>query len=180
MMEINPTHAMMLGDHRFDDKVEDASREAEDGQIARLRDFAARASAVDPAGLGKDEQITRDVLIFEVSTGADALEMRAAEFDVNHAMGLQAMIPVLIPQLPIEEPEHAEALIEKYRGFARLFDEMSDRLREGLANDRTPAAVTTEKTVEQLDGMLALPIEEDPFLNVRVPASFDADATEAW
>ncbi|NIA25203.1 MAG: DUF885 family protein [Gammaproteobacteria bacterium] len=179
-MEINPTHAMMLGDHRFDEKVEEASREAEDSQISRLRGFAGRAEAIDPACLDKDERITRDVLIFEASTGADALETRAAEFAVNHAMGLQAMIPVLIPQLPIEEPEHAEALIEKYRGFARVFDEMAERLREGLVNGRTPPALTSEKTIEQLDGMLALPIEEDPFLNVRVPASFDDAATEAW
>lgn len=180
LMAVNPTHAMMLGDHRFDSQVEDISRSAEDEQIRRLREFAARADAIDQAGLDKEDQITRDVLIFEASNGADGLETRAAEFAVNHAMGLQAMIPVLIPQLPVEEPAHAEALVDKYRGFARLFDQMTGRLHEGLANGRTPPEITSRKTVAQLDGMLALPIDNDPFLTVRVPEAFDATALAAW
>jgi uncharacterized protein (DUF885 family) len=179
-LEINPTSAMMLGDHRFDDKVEEASREAEDAQIARLRDFAARAAEIDPARLDPDELITRDMLVFGASTDADELETRAAEFFVNHTMGLQAMLPVYISQLPIEEPAHAEALVEKYRGFARALDEMSDRLREGVANGRTPPALTTEKTVAQLDAMLATPADQDPFLSVRVPGSFDSAQADAW
>lgn len=179
-LETNPTQAMMLGDHRFDDKVEDASREAEDEQIARLRDFAARAETIDPDGLTKDERVTREVLMFEASTGADELESRAAEFAVSHTMGIHAMIPVVIPQLPIEEPEHAEALVEKYRGFARLFDQMGERLREGVARGRTPAAYTTQKTVAQLDGMLDAPLQEDPFLAVRTPEAYDAETAEAW
>jgi uncharacterized protein (DUF885 family) len=178
LMEVNPTHATMLGDHRFDDKMESASREAEDDQIGRLRAFVDRARRLD--GLELDESITRDVLMHEASTTATGLEARTAEFDVNHTMGLQALIPVLIPQLPIETQEHAEALVQKYRSIGQTLDEMADRLREGLANGRTPPALTTQKTVEQLDAMLATPIAQDPFLNVRVPGSFDEAQTAAW
>jgi len=178
LMEVNPTHATMLGDHRFDDKMEPASREAEDDQIGRLREFVDRARRLE--GLELDESITRDVLIHEASTTATGLEARTSEFDVNHTMGLQALIPVLIPQLPVETQEHAEALVRKYRSVGQTFDEMADRLREGLANGRTPPALTTERTVEQLDAMLAAPIDQDPFLNVRVPGRFDEAQTAAW
>jgi uncharacterized protein (DUF885 family) len=178
LLEVNPTQATMLGDHRFDDKMESASREAEDDQVTHLREFVDRARRLD--GLGLDESITRDVLIHEASTTATGLEARTAEFDVNHTMGLQALIPVLIPQLPIETQEHAEALVQKYRSIGQTLDEMADRLREGLANGRTPPALTTEKTVEQLDAMLATPIAQDPFLNARVPGSFDEAQTAAW
>jgi uncharacterized protein (DUF885 family) len=177
-MEVNPTGALMLGDHRFDTKVEEVSREAEDAQIARLREFSAQARAFKD--LDSEDQITRDVMIHEASTAADALETRAAEFAVNHAMGFQAMIPVAIPQLPIETSEQADALVEKYRGFGRMFDEAAGRLEEGLANGRTPPALTTQKTVEQLDALLAAPIDADPFLRARVPATFDAAQAEAW
>ena len=143
LMEINPTEATMLGDHRFDDRMESASREAEDDQIKHLRRFVDRARRLE--GLEPDESITRDVLIHEASTTATGLEARTAEFDVNHTMGLQALIPVLIPQIPIEAPEHAEALVRKYRSIGRTIDEMAGRLEEGLANGRTPPALTTEE-----------------------------------
>jgi uncharacterized protein (DUF885 family) len=178
LMEINPTEATMLGDHRFDDRMESASREAEDDQIKHLRRFVDRARRLE--GLELDESITRDVLIHEASTTATGLEARTAEFDVNHTMGLQALIPVLIPQIPIEAPEHAEALVRKYRSIGRTIDEMTGRLEEGLANGRTPPALTTEKTVEQLDAMLATSIDRDPFMNVQVPGTYDEAQTAAW
>jgi len=177
-MEIRPTEALMLGDHRFDTKVEEGSREAEDAQIARLRGFVARAEAL--LGLDSEDQITRDVMIHEAATSADALETRAAEFAVNHAMGFQAMIPVIIPQLPIETAEHADGLVEKYRAFGGMFDDATSRLKEGLADGRTPPAMTTQKTIEQLDRILGAPIEADPFMQVRVPSVFGAAQAEAW
>ena len=50
-LEVQPTQAMMLGDHRYDDRFEVASLESENAHIARLRDFAARAEAIDEATL---------------------------------------------------------------------------------------------------------------------------------
>ena len=47
----SPTTALMLGDHRFDDQMEDLSREQEDATISELRSFAARAEASDPTNL---------------------------------------------------------------------------------------------------------------------------------
>ena len=42
-MEQNPTTAHMYGDYRYADRMEDASRSAEDENITRLREFGARA-----------------------------------------------------------------------------------------------------------------------------------------
>ena len=36
-LQVNPTTALMMGDHRYDGQMEDASRAAEDAHIARLR-----------------------------------------------------------------------------------------------------------------------------------------------
>ena len=176
-LELNPTQALMLGDHRFDDKAEEASREAEDESIRRRREFAAAAEAIDPDTLSDGERITREVLIFDATSNADIDELRFAELAVNHAVGIQAMIPVAIPQFPLTEPEHALAMPDKFRGFARSFDDMAVRLREGVANGRTPMASTAVKTVEQIDEMLATPLEEDRTLALRAPQGWDGEAT---
>ena len=42
---------------------EHVSREAEERHVAELRDFAARAEAVDPDGLDDEQRLTREVLI---------------------------------------------------------------------------------------------------------------------
>ncbi len=176
----NPTSALMLGDHRYDDQFEHTSREAEDAEIAALRRFSSIAAAIDPAGLTDDEQISRELLIFEASTKADELEMRWAELAANHTIGLQAMMPVTVPQFPLIEPEHALAMIPKYEEFARCVREMADRLRQGVASGRTPPAHSVAATVHQLDDYLGSPLAEDPYLRLRVPDAFDEERTAEW
>jgi uncharacterized protein (DUF885 family) len=179
-LERNPTEALILGDHRYDDRMEDASRAAEDAAIAALREFAARAEAIDPADLSPDEQISRDVLMFEASTTADLEETRQAELAVNHTIGLQAMLPVVVGQLPLIEPEHAEAMVAKYAGMGRMIREATDRVVEGVANGRVPIGYHVDKSIEQLDAMLATPISDDPFMGLQAPEAFSEDDEAEW
>ncbi len=179
-LETSPLNALLLGDHRYADRFDEFSREAEDRNIASLRGFAARAEAIDPADLDGEERISRQVLMFDASTTAAAAESRQAEFAVNHIIGFQALIPVIPPQLPIETAEHADQLIEMYGGMARGLDEMSDRIREGVATGRTPPRYAVGETIKQLDSFAAVPVDQDPLLATRVPEEFDEAAAVAW
>ncbi len=179
-LESSPIDALMLGIHDYDEEMDDASREAEDDRIADLRDFAAKAAAFDPATLSADDLVTRDVMLFETTTRADLLEMREAELGVNHAVGIQAMLPVLFPQLPIDEPGHAEAMLVKYPKFGVFFRQMTDRLREGVAAGRTPMASTAEKVVGQLDALLATAPDQSVFVSVRTPGAYSEEQAAAW
>ncbi|NQV05533.1 DUF885 domain-containing protein [bacterium] len=175
-----PTQSMMLGDHRFDDHMESMSRDAEDAHISSLRGFADRAEAFDAGALTADERITREVLVHVARAEAGEEEGRLAEIDVNPAVGFQAMLPVAFPQLPITEPEHAEAFESKLGDLGRLFDERTERLREGVAAGRTPVDLHARGVVAALDAQLALDPADDPLLRVRVPASFDEARTAEW
>ncbi|MCP3973149.1 MAG: DUF885 domain-containing protein [bacterium] len=171
-----PISASLIGIHDYDAEFGEFSRAAEDRHITELRAFASRAAAVDPAELNASDRITRDVLIFETENAADVAETRSAEMAVNHTIGLQAMIPVVVPQLSIETAEHADAFIERFSKSQQAYGEMNDRLAEGVANGRTPMASTAQKTVDQIDGMLAMPVDQDPFMNAQTPAGADEAA----
>jgi uncharacterized protein (DUF885 family) len=172
-LRTEPISASLIGVHDHDSELGEFSRDAEDEGITQLRDFVSRASAFNPADLDSQDRITRDVLIFEAENAADVGETRMAEMAVNHTIGLQALLPVVVPQLPIETAEHGDDFIERFRKSTQAFGEMNARLEEGVAAGRTPMASTARKTVEQIDEMLATPIAEDAFMNARVPAGVD-------
>ena len=176
----SPLQALLLGIHDYDEVMDDASRENEDARIAKLRDYATKAAAFDPKNLSPDDQITLEVMIFEAGTRADMLETRDTEMEVNHAMGIQALLPVIFPQFPIDEPEHARAMLMKYAAMGVWFDQLTDRLRSGVANGRTPMASTVERTVVQIDGHLADDPAASVFLNLRAPAAFSAEQEADW
>lgn len=172
-LRTQPIQASIRGFHEYDADFGEFSREAEDHRIAELRDMAGRAKSIDPAGLGAADRITRDVLLFETQTAADSAEARMAELFVNHTMGFQAMIPVIVRQMPIETEEHGEAFIERFSKSPRAFSELSQRLAEGVAGGRTPMASTAEKTVAQLDALLAAPLEKGSLAAARCPAGVE-------
>ena len=172
-LRTQPVQASMRGIHDYDSELGEFSREAEDRQISDLRAFAARARAIDETDLSQQDRITRDVLLHECENTSDVMETRGAEMAVSHTIGIQAMLPVAIPQLPIETSEHGDAFIERFSKLGKAFAEMNDRLAEGISRGRTPMRSTAEKTVEQLDSMLAAPADQSPFAMARTPQGVD-------
>ncbi len=179
-LQAAPTQATLLGYHDYDTEMDDASREVEDEHIAALEGFAAAAEAVDPAGLTPDEQVSREVLVFEASTRADELGSRLSEFAVDSFAGIQVALQQLAGQIPITEPEHADAMVEKFSKFGGLLDQLNERLRQGVARDRTPPAVATEKVIAQLDGYLKSPVESDALVNLNPPPQWDEAQVAGW
>ncbi len=179
-LESSPTNATLLGYHDYDAELEDLSREVEDEHIASLDGFAAAAETIDPDPLTADERISREVLMFEASTAADDLRSRMAEFAVDPFNGIQVVYQMVAGQIPITEPEHAEAMVAKWSKMGRMLDQAIGRLREGVATDRTPPLVGTEKTIAQLDTYLASPVEEDALVNLSAPPQWSEDEVGAW
>ena len=172
-----PTWGHMMGNYEHADLYDDASRAGEDEEIRVRRAFADRAEAVPADGLSAQERITREMIAFDGRRNADILEARFAEFGVDPIFGPVAGLPVYMPKLPIPNADVAEAMIAKTRGIAANFLDSADRLREGVARNRTPAAFAIDDTVGQIDAWLARPIDEDPLLRTAEPTGVaDADA----
>jgi len=180
LTETNPTEAHMRGDYRYADRFEEASREAEDANVAKLREFATRARSIDPTSLSADDALTREVLIFEAETRADLEETHMAEFGVDPIFGLQAVAKILPPMLSIPNADVADAMVEKLKGFGRTLDQMTERYRQGVSGGRTPAEFAVDAVVTQLNEWLGTPIPEDRLLRTQNPAGFTSDQIEAW
>ena len=49
----------------------------------------------------------------------------------------------------------ADAIVTKWSRLATTFDQALKRLRQGIARDRTPPAISVQKTMAQIDDYLA-------------------------
>lgn len=175
----HPTEAHLLGVYDHAGAYEDASRAAEDAWIARLREVAQAARAIDPEELEGDETITRLVLDSTASLEADRLEARMPEIGVDPIFGPQVDLPIVAGMLGLPDAEVSEALGDKLRGAARNYGQLVDRLREGAGAGRFPAAFAVSDTVAQIDAVLAAPLDEDPVLTA-LPAPADGVDEAAW
>jgi uncharacterized protein (DUF885 family) len=177
LLEAWPSWGHLMGIYDHADRFDDVSREGEERERQTRLAFAARAEAIPADGLSPQDTITREMLVFDGRRNAELLDARLAEFEVDPIFGQQAGLPVRMPKFPIPNATVAEAMIPKVRGIAKNFRDMSDRVMEGVARKRTPAAFAIDDTVTQIDAWLAKPIEEDPLLNTAEPTGV-ADPSE--
>jgi uncharacterized protein (DUF885 family) len=162
VLERDPVYATILGDDRFDDLLPDLGAAGRAADQAAYRETLAAAEAIDPAGLDPEQVITRDMLILVASTHLEALEQKQYQLAINHIFGAQTM-PVRIAQYQIADtPEGLERLLTRFGAYPSAIEQEIETLREGIADGRTGAAIPVRKEVEQIERMLALPVEAFP------------------
>jgi uncharacterized protein (DUF885 family) len=179
-LEASPLFASFLGDHRYDDRADDLSADQE----RRLRPvwvgLRERADAIDGGNGGLDEtdRATRDLLVQELDDNVRAIDLRLAELASDQMQGIHADLLITAAQLQAPEPEHAVMALERARQFGRMLDQAAERYREGLAAGRTPARINIERSINQVEGYLASPLESDPFASLAGPE--DWDRLDSW
>src|SRR4051794_20942672 len=61
-----PSSATYLGIHKYDDRLEDYSRDAVASEVAALRKFRERANAIEPSALSQTNQLDREMLLHAI------------------------------------------------------------------------------------------------------------------
>ncbi|HET9773089.1 MAG TPA: DUF885 domain-containing protein [Acidimicrobiia bacterium] len=177
-LEARPTDASLHGDHRYDDRIEDVSAEADARRRATWEGLLAEVDAIDPATLDRAGQVTQELLRAELREAIEAIDIREIELCSDQNTAVHAELFVVAPQVSAPTPESARALVERHRRLPGLLDQATGRLRAGLEAGRTPARVNIERSLNQLDKYLASPIERDPFTTFAGPPDWDGEP--AW
>ncbi|MEV0295510.1 DUF885 domain-containing protein [Nocardia sp. NPDC050710] len=176
MLEASPSQATLLGDRRFDDRIEDLSADAEQSLLGRWRELLGAVEALDPDRLDDTDRITRSLLRAELATAVDHLAWRPLELASDQMGGVHAGMLMVAPQTNAPEPANAEALVRRYRQVDGMMAQAVQRFRAGLEAGRAPARITIERSLNQLDGYLASDLAADPFVTFPGPPDWDGEA----
>ena len=177
-LEESPLLASFLGDHRYDDRADDLSAEADRRRRDRWATLRGRVAGIPAAELAGADAVTRELLLGDLDDAIRQLDLRMVELTANQLQGAHARLLMIASQLRAPTPEHAEMAARRVGQMAAMLDQAAARYREGVAAGRPPARVNVARSLSQIDGYLAAPVEQDPF--VRLPGPDDWDGTEAW
>jgi uncharacterized protein (DUF885 family) len=177
-LEASPLFASFLGDHRYDDRADDLSAEAEQRLRTCWLELRHRAAAVPGDDLDEPDLVTRDLLVDELDDAVRMTDLRVIELASDQMQGAHADLLITAGQLRAPEPEHARMALSRIRELARMLDQGAERYREGVAAGRTPARINISRSLHQVAGYLDSPIESDPFVNLAGPEGWGG--TDAW
>lgn len=177
-LEASPLFATFLGDHRYDDRVDDLSAEGDARQRATWLGFLAEAEAVDHDALDETDRVTRQLLVEEIGDAITGIDSRLIELASDQMQGIHAELLTMAGQLRAAEPEHAAMAIQRVTAMGTMLDQAADRYRAGLAAGRTPARTCINRSINQIDGYLQSPLDQDPFIRLKGPEDWDGEP--AW
>ena len=155
-----PTWATVIGDRRFDDRLEDVSPEAIARRIAWLREIAAAAESLDATALDPIEGVTRQMLVDEARGQADVLQTGIHEWTVDPLGGPTISLLDLVDYQPIRTPAEGRALVARWREVGRYLDQVRAALREAADDGRTAVAAPVQRQLEVLETLELTPPDQ--------------------
>jgi len=156
-LRANPAFATVIGDRRFDDRLEDRSPEAMRAELDRLDLVIATAAAMDPEPLSPTERITRQMLIDEAMGQATAIRTGLHEWTVDVMNGPQTTLLDLVEYQTIETPEDGARLVARWQAIGPYMDQAIADLRRALASGRVAVRTPVERTIDELRNLVRLP-----------------------
>lgn len=178
LLEATPTSATVLGDHRFDDRIEDFSAPAEAALRSRWESILERASEVDPAGLDVEDEVTRAQLTVEVGDAIALIDTRLVELASDQMTGFHVELLQSLAVTSAPDPTSANRLVERFRQVPAALERVTGRFSEGAAAGRTPAAICVSRSANVIEGYLSSSLDDDVFAAVAGPAGWDGEG--AW
>ena len=175
ILELNPTTATIFGDERYADRLEDPGPAGR----ARARELMERtkrdAEAIPPDELPLEDRITRDMLIVIADLGIEQDEQGIHRLSVvDQIGGPQTLLPQICQFQKADTPERLETFLARMRAYPAFMAANTDILREGVATGLTSPRIVAERTIQQIERLLAIPIEE-AIVPAMAQVSNDAD-----
>jgi uncharacterized protein (DUF885 family) len=164
-MRTSPIYASILGDKRYNDKLDDFSQAAIDDNLEQTRRFLDRFEAIDTTGFPEQEALNQRLMVRDLQMNLEGARFKPEEMPVNQGSGIHIDAPQLVGILSFENVKDYEDYITRLKLLPRLFDQTIEQMRKGLAEGRMPPKILLEKVVTQANGIATTAPDQSPFIH---------------
>ena len=157
-MRAYPENATSFGDFRFNAELTDWSAEAVEARKQHYTASLAELKAFDRAALDAREQVTYDVLSFDLSTGADLAKFNGEYIQLTQMGGIHTAMADLAGYAPKRTPQQIDEFLTRLRKTPAQVAQVRAWLEKGLAAGVTPP----KQILERVPELVRNQITDDP------------------
>ena len=156
-----PLYATSIGDHRFDDKLDDLSPEATAALAGTLRGLRDELETVPARDLQGEDALSYEILREQLRDASEAGACSMELWLVDPQNGPQTQL-AQTAQGYRDTAADRKALASRLSQAPRYFGQIADNLRKGLAHDLVASRANVTRVIEQLESLIALPAASTP------------------
>ena len=183
----NPTGATYLGDHRYDDKLEDVSAEGYFRRVDQLQRYLGELKSLKRPSQGSG-QLNFDLFKRELEMRIEGAKYRPYLLPITQQDGPHIDLPQLTTYHPFKTLQDYENYAKRLRQFPRVFDQIIQNLKAGITAKIVQPKDVVERIIPQLesqivstpaDSELDKPVGQIPSTIVSHEAQLRRDIEEA-
>ncbi len=175
-----PEWATFRGDHRFGDRLTDASPGGLAERDAYWRSLQQRVKSLDVGQLSAIDRVsvelllyqTEENLLFQQFDGFRTMTVSAASF------AFQSQLAGILRANPVSTAVQVEQMLARMAAYPHRVEQEIARLRQGMAAGWVPPRAALERVLTQLDAQLANPPEHSAFFEPFKHLGSGIDAAE--
>jgi uncharacterized protein (DUF885 family) len=173
-LRTSPIFASILGDKRWNDKLDDFSQKAIDDDLDQSKKFLTRFEAVDTTGFPEQEALNKTLMVRDLRIALDGARFKSWEMPVSQVGGIHTDLPQLVSVFSFQSVKDYDDYISRLKQIPRLFNENVIQMRKGMTEDLMPPRILLEKVVEQANGIATNAPDATPFAQpfAHFPDSF--------
>jgi uncharacterized protein (DUF885 family) len=163
--ERNPLWATVLGDERWDDRLDDPTEAGRARELAALDELERGVDQLDAPDLPTEDRITLGLLRVIARTRREHHALRLWEMDgLDQMQGPQTLITELARFQRVDTRERIDRLMARLEAYPAYLAAHADNLAAGVRSGRTAARVPIERTIAQTRALADTPAESSPML----------------
>jgi uncharacterized protein (DUF885 family) len=182
LMRLYPEWGTYVGDHRYGDRLRDASPEAIAADYAAARRTLKAAQGIRREALSSKDQVSLDIFVYQLEEHLRFEAFRGARsMSIGALGGFQTGFSELLRASPMTRRVEAEQMLSRMAAFPRRVDQEIVLLREGSALGWVPPVTVLERALLHIDGQLTPEVDKSPFFEpfTRLPADMPPAEQEA-
>jgi uncharacterized protein (DUF885 family) len=155
-----PERATSFGDYRYNDRLDDYSRDGVAQRHKADEAFVARLKAISTAGFADQDELSHDLLIRVLQQRIADFDLKEYEMPINQQNGIHTKLADLPLAVPLDSVKHYEDYIARLHQIPRALTQTTEVLRAGMKDKLMPVKFLAEKIPAQCQGIM----DADPFL----------------
>jgi uncharacterized protein (DUF885 family) len=159
----SPEFASLIGDKRYNDQLTDYSAKEVNASLQRGLDYIQRLGAIDTTGLTDQEKLSSELMLRSLIDAQQGAKFKEWEMPISPIFGFQTKLADLVGQLSFDSVKDYDDYIERLKKVPLQFSQVMTNLQLGVDEGRMPPKVSSEKALEQTQGIADQKAEESVF-----------------
>jgi uncharacterized protein (DUF885 family) len=161
----NPTFATYIGDHRYDDALDDLSEESITAQVGYYRNLLSKIEEIDENILTPENKINYSIFKKTLHDHIRMYEYKTHYIPMDQMSGPHIDFPQLIEFHPFKTRKDFENYIARLNAFPRLIDQVIENLQKGIQQKITAFKKNMELAALQVETFARFSTEENPLFS---------------